>query len=102
MEVFPLFPRRLHTTFREPLQIRCHDSHVRHAPYTCAVGCDDSFGLVGDALSQGAHDAYYSRCADTRDASSTLTRTQHAAIPGKRGDNESLIYAGLANLCNAQ
>jgi hypothetical protein len=35
------------------------------------------------------------------DPSLTLTRTQHAAIPGKPGNNESFIYAGYANPCNA-
>jgi hypothetical protein len=36
------------------------------------------------------------------DPSLTLTRTQLAAIPGKRGKEESLIYAGFASVCNAQ
>ena len=36
------------------------------------------------------------------DPSLTLTRTQYPAIVGKRGNNESLIYAGFARLCNAQ
>jgi hypothetical protein len=35
------------------------------------------------------------------DPSLTLTRTQLAAILGKRGKEESLIYAGFANPCNA-
>src|SRR3712207_7409745 len=32
----------------------------------------------------------------------TLTRTHHAAIPGNRGSNKSLIYAGFAHPCNIQ
>src|SRR5215210_3983756 len=36
------------------------------------------------------------------DPSLTLTRTQHAAIPGNRGNKRSLTYAGFASLCNAQ
>jgi hypothetical protein len=36
------------------------------------------------------------------DPNLTLTRTQHPAISGKRGKEKSLIYAGIANLCNAQ
>jgi hypothetical protein len=31
------------------------------------------------------------------DPSLTLTRTYHSAIPGKRGDTNSLAYAGLAS-----
>jgi hypothetical protein len=38
----------------------------------------------------------------TLDPSLTLTRTQCPAIVGKRGTEESLIYAGFANPCNAQ
>jgi hypothetical protein len=38
----------------------------------------------------------------TVDPSLTLTRTQHSAIPGNRGNKKPLIYAGFANLCNAQ
>src|SRR5215204_1340242 len=36
------------------------------------------------------------------DPSLTLTRTQHAAIPGNRRNERSLIYAGFAHLCNPQ
>jgi hypothetical protein len=36
------------------------------------------------------------------DPSLTLTRTQHAAIPGNRRNKRSLIYAGYANPCNPQ
>jgi hypothetical protein len=36
------------------------------------------------------------------DPSLTLTRTQHPAIVGKAGNNESLTYAGFANPCNPQ
>src|SRR5829696_2467359 len=32
----------------------------------------------------------------------TLTRTQHAAIPGNGRTKRSLIYAGLAHPCNPQ
>src|SRR5215216_7023444 len=38
----------------------------------------------------------------TLDPSLTLTRTQHAAIPGNRGNKRSLIHAGFAILCKAQ
>jgi hypothetical protein len=38
----------------------------------------------------------------TLDPSLTLTRTQHSAIPSNRGNKKPLIYAGFANLCNAQ
>ena len=38
----------------------------------------------------------------TVDPSLTLTRTQHSAIAGNRGNTKPLIYAGIANLCNAQ
>jgi hypothetical protein len=36
----------------------------------------------------------------TLDPSLTLTRTQYPTIPGNRGNNESLIYAGFAIPCN--
>jgi hypothetical protein len=36
------------------------------------------------------------------DPSLTLTRTQHSAILGKRGNNQSFIYAAFAISCNAQ
>jgi hypothetical protein len=32
----------------------------------------------------------------------TLTRTQHPAIVGKRENRKPFVYAGFANLCNAQ
>ena len=38
----------------------------------------------------------------TVDPSLTLIRTQHSAIAGNRGNTKPLIYAGIANLCNAQ
>jgi hypothetical protein len=38
----------------------------------------------------------------TVDPSLTLTRTQHSAIAGNRGNEKPLIYAGITNLCNAQ
>jgi hypothetical protein len=38
----------------------------------------------------------------TLDPSLTLTRTQHSAVLGKRGNNQSFIYAGFAISCNAQ
>jgi hypothetical protein len=38
----------------------------------------------------------------TLDPSLTLTRTQHPAIVGNTGNNESLTYAEFANPCNAQ
>src|SRR5215203_1416637 len=38
----------------------------------------------------------------TLDPSLTLTRTQHAAIPGNRRNKRSLIHAGFAILCKAQ
>ena len=36
------------------------------------------------------------------DPSLTLTRTQHPAITGNRGNRIPLIYAEFANPCNAQ
>jgi hypothetical protein len=38
----------------------------------------------------------------TLDPNLTLTRAQHPATPGKRGNRNPFTYGGFASLCNAQ